>query len=107
MLTPAHPRHAGSISDTEGGASLFGPSALSVSGNYAYVINFVSNSLEIVNITNPLSPVHAGTVSDGERGVTINDPSSIYVSGSMAYVSNSGSNSIEIINVSRSHLSSA
>ncbi|MEJ0056006.1 MAG: hypothetical protein WDN75_10310 [Bacteroidota bacterium] len=53
-----NPVHAASITHGTGGAVMDGPNSVYVSGNYAYLTGYNSNSLEIVDITNPSAPVH-------------------------------------------------
>ena len=58
---PATPIHKGSITNGAGGAQLYIPNGIAVSGNYAYVVSN-SNSLEIIDVSNPAAPVHASSV---------------------------------------------
>jgi len=70
------------------------PSAIYISGDYAYVTNQDSNTVSVIDISDPLLPTSAATIAVGSA------PKSIYVSGRYAYVANSGSGSITIIDVS-------
>jgi hypothetical protein len=85
--------HVGSLQHNTGGAQLMSPSAVFVSGNYAYVASYSSNALEIVDISDPSLPVHKGSLTHGTDGALLLAPSSIVVSGNYAYVAsrNSGS----------------
>jgi pectin methylesterase-like acyl-CoA thioesterase len=71
-----------------------GPYGIYVQGVYAYVVNRNSNTLQIIDVSNPSSPVSGGTVSTG------NVPLGLYVQGRYAYVVNSNSNSLQIFDVS-------
>ena len=72
-------------------------SAVAVSGSYAYVTGEASDSLVVVDISNPASPVIRGSVVsssllDGVRGVA--------VSGSYAYVTGQYSDSLVVVDIS-------
>jgi len=69
------------------------PRSVAVAGNYAYVVNIVSNTLQVFNITNPVATVLAGSVTTGTT------PISVVVVGNYAYVVNQGSNTLQIINI--------
>ncbi len=69
------------------------PVSVAVSGNYAYVVNNSSATLQVINITNPASPTVAGSVATGSQ------PRSVAVSGNYAYVANQ-SNTMQIFNIS-------
>ncbi|MEK7681172.1 MAG: hypothetical protein AAB348_03975, partial [Patescibacteria group bacterium] len=58
------------------------PRSVFVSGKYAYTANFTSNTISVVDISNPSSPIQISTTS-----VDVG-PQSIYVSGKYAYVAN-------------------
>ena len=60
---------------------------------------FLSNNLEIVDVSNPSVPVHAGSISNG-GDVKLNYPQSVFVAGNYAYVASSFSNALEIVDVS-------
>jgi len=70
------------------------PYSITVSGRYAYVANLSSNSISVVDISNPSAPIEIATTS-----VEIN-PMSITVSGRYAYVANLSSNSISVVDIS-------
>nr|WP_320161589.1 PGF-pre-PGF domain-containing protein [uncultured Methanoregula sp.] len=101
LLTPVNvtPIYTGNISNGAGGAVLYNPSSVYVSGNYAYVASYDDNALEIVNVTDPASPTHAGKIIDGAGGAALSRPYSVYVSGNYAYVASQDSNALEIVNV--------
>ena len=69
------------------------PSRLVVSGNYAYVTNQNSNTLSVVDISQPADPVQVSTVSVG------NSPIGLAVSGHYAYVVNKNSRNVKVVDV--------
>ena len=101
ISNPALPVHKGYIKDAHdvGGAHLWCPTGVYVSGNYAYVAD-QDNALEIVDITNPASPVHKGSIIHGTGDALLASPMSVYVSGNYAYVASWVSNALEIVNIS-------
>jgi|GEM_PF-2337413 len=102
MLTPMNvaPVHKGSISNGTGGALLFSPQDVVVSGNYAYVTSAGSNALEIVDVSDPANPVHKGRIKDESGGAWLYTPNNVVVSGNYAYVTSWGDNALEIVDVS-------
>ena len=70
------------------------PVGIFVSGRYAYVTNYTSNTISVVDVSNPSNPVQIATTSVGTN------PSSVYVSGRYAYVTNQGSHTISVVDVS-------
>lgn len=99
---PSHPVHLSNILNGEGGAKIYSPVSVFVSGMYAYIVG--GGGLEIVDITNPASPVHKGNIVHGDGGADLNSPYDIFVSGNYAYVTNYGGiggfGSLEIIDIS-------
>ena len=72
------------------------PSSIFVSGRYAYVANgSPSNSLSVVDVSNPSTSSQISSVSTGGNG-----PSSVYVSGKYTYVTNFGSDTISVVDIS-------
>jgi hypothetical protein len=69
------------------------PASVAVSGTTAYVVNNISNSLQVFNVANPRAPVLLGTVATGST------PVSVAVSGTTAYVVNYNSNSLQTFTV--------
>ncbi|GEM_PF-3454547 len=61
-----------------------GPSSVFVSGNYAYVVNEASATLQKFDITPPTNPVLVGSATTG----TGSAPTSVFVLGNYAYVVN-------------------
>ena len=70
---------------------------LAVSGSYAYVAARFSNSLVVVDISNPASPVIRGSVVSSSL---LNAARDIAVSGSYAYVTAQNSNSLVVVDIS-------
>lgn len=66
------------------------PASVSVSGNFAYVINSSSNTLTYYNISDVNNLKKAGSIS------TDNNPLSLVISGNYAYVVNNSSSSLQI-----------
>ncbi len=81
------------------GAKLDSPNFVTVSGNYAYVVSQNSNSLEIIDISNPMTLVHKSYLLHVMEGPVLFSPKAVAVSQNYAYVI-SGSNALEIIDVS-------
>ena len=64
-------------------------------GNYAYVVNFTSNVLQVFDVSNPAIPTLAGTVA------TYANPVSVAVNGNYVYVvASSGSSPLQVFDVS-------
>ncbi len=70
------------------------PNFVYVSGRYAYVANYGTDSVSIIDISNPASPVTVSTPTTGDGSV------SVYVSGRYAYVANYNANTMSIIDIS-------
>ena len=71
-----------------------GPTALYVSGRYAYVVNQTTSTLSVIDVANPASPVTVSTPSAGST------PLGIYVSGRYAYVPYNSGSGIAIMDIS-------
>jgi hypothetical protein len=69
------------------------PSAIAISGTYAFVTNSENNTLEIYDCSNPKKPVLIATIA------TDANPQSISISGQYAYVANEGSDTIQVFYV--------
>ena len=76
-----NPVQAGLISASDI-VALNNPNSIFVSGDYAYVADSNSSSLEILNISKPSNPVHVGVISDS----LMSDAFKVFVSGKYAYV---------------------
>ncbi len=70
------------------------PYFMAVSGNYAYIVNSGSDTLQIFNISTQSNTSLVSTMPTGA------DPASVAVSGNYAYVVNALSNNLQIFNVS-------
>ena len=92
--------HEGKITNGTGGAALNYPTSVFVQGNYAYIASYESNTLEIVNISNPATPTHAGKITHGTGGAVIDYPTSVFVEGNYAYITSLYEDSLEIVNIS-------
>lgn len=86
--------HTYGISIGDPGYNWDHPYSVFVQGNYAYVINNSSNTLQIFDISNPTNPTSVALVSTG------NTPVYLYVAGNYAYVVNVNSNTLQVFNVS-------
>lgn len=81
------------------GAKLNRPNHVAISGNYAYVVSEESNSLEIIDISNPTTLVHKSSAVHGVNGFDHFAPKGVAVSGNYAYVV-SYSNNLEVVDIS-------
>ncbi len=70
------------------------PQTLYIQGNYAYVVNQTSSTLQVFDVSNPASPVLVGSVATGTA------PYYVSVQGRYAYVVTSTSNTLQIFDVS-------
>lgn len=66
------------------------PEAVVVSGNYAYVTDPNTNTIQIINVSNPLSPSY---ISSMVASASFNVPASVAIDGNYAYIS-SGANAV-------------
>jgi len=64
-----------------------------VSGRYAYLSNYASNTMAVIDVSNPLVPVQVATTSVGTG------PQSLIVSGRYAFVANTDSNDISVVDI--------
>jgi YVTN family beta-propeller protein len=69
------------------------PTSVAISGNYAYVVNYSSNTMLVINISNPASPTVTGAVATGVA------PFLVTASGNYAYVVNAGSSNLQVVNI--------
>jgi hypothetical protein len=72
-----------------------GSKGLFISGKYAYVTGESSDSLAVVDISNPSSPQVVSYVND----ISINGASDVFISGKYAYVTGRDNDSLAIINI--------
>ena len=78
------------------GTTAVGPNPYSVfvSGKYAYTANHESNSMNVIDVTDPSDPVVISTTTVGTN------PLSVYVAGRYAYIVNGPDNSMNVVDVS-------
>ena len=76
------------------------PNSVYVSGRYAYVVDFRSNDLKVIDVSDPSAPSLVGSLGIG------GDPESVYISGRYAYVVDSASNDLKVIDVSGAEVTS-
>jgi hypothetical protein len=76
------------------------PISVWVSGNYAYILSWVTFSLEIVDVSDPAKPVHKSKIEAWDHGTLLDNAKSVAVSGDYAYVTSTGNNALEIIDIS-------
>jgi hypothetical protein len=81
------------------GAGVMGrPQEISVSGSRAYVVGVDSDSLSIVNISDPASPTLDGMYKPGSN--LLDQPQDVAVSGNYAYVTSRWPHKLAIIDIS-------
>jgi hypothetical protein len=95
-----NPLHLGSISNGEDGARLSGASDVFVSGDYAYVTARTSDTLEVIDVSDPLYPVLVGSLADGDGGAVLDGAWSVVVEGSYAFVTAKDGDALQVIDVS-------
>ena len=93
-MTPAAPTLAGILVDA---TNMDNPQRHHVSGKYAYVAGTISDSLAIIDISDPTNPTLVGSLIDSTNMNAAND---VYVSGNYAYVSGELSDTLAIVDVS-------
>jgi len=69
------------------------PHSVAVSGRYAYVVNSISKTIQVFDVSIASAPVVVGSAGTG------NQPTSIAVSGRYAYVVNVGGSTLQIFDV--------
>jgi hypothetical protein len=89
-ISTSTPILAGTLTLAGGTAS---PSAVYVSGRYAYITNTANDTLEIVDVSNPNSPVSRSTIT------TDDNPTDVFVVGRYAYVTSSLTNTLQVYDV--------
>jgi hypothetical protein len=94
------PSKKGRISTGENGVASITPTSVYVSGNYTYLTSQRSNTLEVVDITNPDVPFNSGTLKSSTNGAQVRNPFSVYVSGNYAYVASTGGDALDIVDIS-------
>ena len=102
VLAPAAPPPADALSAltrslTRSRVLCTQPQGLAMSGSYAYVVGEYSNSLVVIDVSNPASPVIRGSVVSSSLMSQAYD---VAVSGSYAYVAGLNSDSLVVVDVS-------
>ena len=75
------------------------PNSVYVQGNYAYSVNYGSNTLQVFDISNPASPALIATSAT----IGLSGPRSVYVQGRYAYVVNGTGSTLQIFDISNPH----
>jgi hypothetical protein len=93
LANPSSPQFVGSINNSNAGAqykntALEHPTAVAVSGNYAYVTSFYGKALTVVNISTPANPT---VVAELQGNTDFPAPSDVAIQGNYAYVINQNS----------------
>ncbi|QQR87725.1 MAG: tail fiber domain-containing protein [Flavobacteriales bacterium] len=70
------------------------PGSVAVAGDHAYVVDFASGGLQVIDISSPDSPVLSGSLGVGSL------PVSVAVSGNYAYVVGQGAGDLKVIDIS-------
>ena len=92
VSTPSAPTVAGTA------FNLGNPTAVAVSGNYAFVTSPSQNALNVVDISNPAGP---GVVASVSNATDFPSPSDVAIQGNYAYVVNSGGTGpLTVVNIS-------
>ncbi len=103
VTNPAAPVHAGSLVDGISQAPYLNlPTSVYVVNNYAYITSNgnsanTTNSLEIVDVSNPTLPIHKASVLDRVGGANLQKPVSVFTAGNYAYVASNFGSALEII----------
>ena len=71
-----------------------------VSGNYAYTVDEVMNTLSIIDISNKNTPAIVGTISGAGAPNYLKYPDYVTVDGNYAYVAGGGDDALSIFNIS-------
>ncbi|MFZ2969753.1 MAG: hypothetical protein WA063_01245 [Minisyncoccia bacterium] len=72
------------------------PKSVYVQGRYAYVVNYGTGTLQVIDVSNSSSPILKGSVSTGSSS----NPTSVHVLGKYAYVLNNWPSALKIFDVS-------
>lgn len=105
VSTPSSPTLVGSVANTVSSTldnDLLHPTAVAVSGNYAYVTSFYGDALTVVDISNPTTPT---VVKELQSTTDFPAPADVAIQGNYAYVANqNGSSStpgtLTVVNIS-------
>jgi hypothetical protein len=77
-----------------------GPSGIALQSHYAYVVNAVGSTVEVIDLADAAHPSVVGRVSFGAAGARGTSYSGIAVKGSFAYVADHNTNALQVIDVS-------
>jgi hypothetical protein len=99
LTDPSSPQYAGSVSNATATSqgwpnALNHPTAVAVSGNYAYVTSFYGRAFTVVNIANPANPTVVWSSNKGSTtdAADFPQPSDVTIQGNYAYVANQNTN---------------
>ncbi len=70
-----------------------------VEGNYAYMTNYLRDSVSIVNISNPASPTFVSEIINNAGTIRLDGAAGIVKDGNYLYVASTVSDALQIINV--------
>lgn len=91
--------HEGTIINWEWWALLNAPEDIAISWNYAFISAWVSDAVEIVDISNPTLPIHVSSISKWWN-ILLDDPRDIVISWNYAFIAANKSDAIEVIDIS-------
>ncbi len=91
-------KHKAALFDDETMA-LNGAFDIQIYGKYAFVVSYIDNGVEILDIANPTNPTHVGCITDDATTILLR-PYGICVSGKYAYVASNGDDGVEILDIS-------
>ena len=80
-----------------GQANLNNVGYVHIQGNYAYVTASVSNSLTVIDISDPDNPTRKGTIQDN---INLDGAQNVYVQGNYAYVAVHNTDRLTVIDIS-------
>jgi hypothetical protein len=77
-----------------------GPSSIALQDHYAYVVNAVDGTVEVIDLADPAHPSVVGRANLGAAGASGASYSGIAVQGSFAYVADHNANALQVVDVS-------
>jgi hypothetical protein len=93
LANPSSPQYVASVNNTNAGLpqsnTLDHPTAVAVSGNYAFVTSFYGEALTVVDISDPNHPT--AVWSSGHNNTDFPAPADVAIQGNYAYVANQNS----------------
>ncbi|NCO03742.1 MAG: hypothetical protein GW903_06090 [Alphaproteobacteria bacterium] len=85
----------------QNGTRLYKPQTMAIKDNYAYVVSELSDSLTVIDISNPLAPVIANSGNAWIQSATrLDGAKGIAIKGNYAYVTASRLDAITVIDIS-------